>query len=224
MHAADYAAWYQTPRGRWIGAREVELVLRCLQRQSGESVLDVGAGTGYFTTAVAASRSQDDTALVAGVDIDPACIDYARQQNRHSSPVYLLADAHSLPFADASFDLVIAITALCCMERQEQVLAEMLRVTRTRVVLGLLNRHSLLWWQKGRNGGCGGYAGAHWHTAAEVRRLFHGMPVENLKIQTAIQLPSGSRLARMLEPVVPKCLGSGGFMLVTAQPLCSKHA
>jgi hypothetical protein len=29
----------------------------------------------------------------------------------------------------------------------------MVRVTRRRIALGLLNRHSLLYWQKGRQGG-----------------------------------------------------------------------
>ena len=48
MTAADYDAWYDTPRGRWIGEREWALVRDALQLQAQDSVLDVaGVPTGY---------------------------------------------------------------------------------------------------------------------------------------------------------------------------------
>lgn len=50
--AADYDAWYDTPRGRWIGDTEYRLVSGLLGARS--TVLDAGCGTGWFTRRVAA--------------------------------------------------------------------------------------------------------------------------------------------------------------------------
>ncbi|GBL46094.1 methyltransferase type 11 [Sulfuriferula multivorans] len=47
MQAAEYDAWYQTPRGRWVGETESDLLRRMLGPQSAESLLDVGCGTGF---------------------------------------------------------------------------------------------------------------------------------------------------------------------------------
>ncbi|MBU2723835.1 class I SAM-dependent methyltransferase, partial [Acidithiobacillus ferridurans] len=47
MDAAAYDAWYDTPRGRWIGMAEFRLLSRLLQTQPGNTLLDVGCGTGW---------------------------------------------------------------------------------------------------------------------------------------------------------------------------------
>ena len=49
MQAAEYDAWYDTPRGRWIGETEFLLLHRLLEPRSSESLLDAGCGTGWFT-------------------------------------------------------------------------------------------------------------------------------------------------------------------------------
>lgn len=43
-----YDAWYDTSRGRWIGELEWTAVRNALRLQTGDSVLDVGCGTGWL--------------------------------------------------------------------------------------------------------------------------------------------------------------------------------
>jgi len=211
MNPADYDAWYDTPRGRWIGDTEYALAARLLAAQAGDSLLDVGCGTGWFTRRAAA-----DDLVATGLDPNAAWLDYARA---HSSPAlnWVEGDARALPFADASFDHVLSIAALCFVDDERQAVAESVRVARRRFAIGWLNRDSLLYRLKGRGGGSGAYRGARWHTAGEVRALFSGLPVRNLKLRSAIFLPSATRAARWLEQGVPAALPWGGLLLATGE-------
>lgn len=209
MDAKSYDDWYRTPRGRWIGQCEATLVLDALQPRPGESLLDVGCGTGYFTRAFA---GRIDGPIV-GVDIDDEWLRFARDHDR-SAASYQRADARALPFPDRSFDLVVSIAALCFVDDETAAAREIVRVARRRFGIGLLNRRSLLWLQKGRRGGSGGYRGARWHTVGEARALLRGLPVQRLRVRTAIQIPGGGALARGVERWWPNGSGTGAFILV----------
>jgi SAM-dependent methyltransferase len=218
MDAAAYDRWYETPRGRWVGQREAALVIDDLQPRRGDSLLDVGCGTGYFTRALAAAVDGP----VAGIDLNPEWIDYARHRDPDRAS-YEIGDARALPYANASFDLVVSIAALCFVAEEGAAIREILRVARRRFAIGLLNRHSLLWLQKGRGGGSGAYRGAHWHTVRDARRLFRELPVRGLRVHTAIQLPGGGPFARFIERVTPSSLAFGGFMLVAGDVGTAAH-
>jgi len=55
-----------------------------------------------------------------------------------------LSDAHALPFADRSHDVTVLITTLEFVADPARALAEAVRVAREGIVLGVLNRWSLL--------------------------------------------------------------------------------
>jgi SAM-dependent methyltransferase len=211
--AAAYDAWYATPRGRWIGDTEYALAARLLAPQAGDSLLDVGCGTGWFTRRAAA-----DGFVATGLDPNPDWLEYARA---HSSPAlsWVEGDARDLPFADASFDHVLSIAALCFVDDERRAVAESVRVAHRSFSIGWLNRASLLYRQKGRGGGSGAYRGARWHTAGEVRDMFVGLPVKNLTLRSAIFLPSGSGFAVRLEHCVPMMLPWGGLLLATGEKI-----
>jgi SAM-dependent methyltransferase len=211
MNPADYDAWYDTPRGRWVGETEYALAARGLAPQAGDSLLDVGCGTGWFTRRAAA-----DGLVVTGLDPNPDWLDYARARGGPESN-WVEGDARDLPFADASFDHVLSIAALCFVDDERQAVAEAVRVARRRFAIGWLNRSSLLYWQKGRGGGSGAYRGARWHSASEVRALFTGLPVRDLTLRSAIYLPSGSRRAVWLEQRIPAVLPWGGLLLAAGE-------
>ncbi|MBI3374429.1 MAG: class I SAM-dependent methyltransferase [Betaproteobacteria bacterium] len=217
MTPDQYDAWYRTPRGNWIGTTEFALLARLLELRPGETVLDAGCGTGYFTRHFAEGRS----GWVAGIDRDQAAVSYAR---RHSTgnAAFVGADAQRLPFPDHSFDTVISVTALCFMQDERAALMEMLRVARRRIVLGLLNRQSLLYLSKGRGGGSGSYRGARWHSYANILELFNGLAVSNLRLHSAVFLPGGGALARRAEPCLAHWFGGyGAFIAASADiPTC----
>jgi SAM-dependent methyltransferase len=209
MNAVEYDAWYDTPRGRWIGGTELRLLRRMLDPQPEEEILDVGCGTGWFTRRMAELPGLD----VTGLDLNDESLRYARERDEKSA--YLEADACALPFGPKCFDRVLSVTALCFIADWPLALAEIVRVTRKRFAVGLLNRTSLLWHDKGQDGGKGAYEGAHWHTIQELRLVLDRLPVRNIRIRTAILLPSGSRIAVIAEHALPSCLPLGAFLLVT---------
>ena len=212
MTPEEYDAWYRSPRGAWIGETEFRLLANALEPRSGETLLDVGCGTGYFTRLFAARTGVS----LVGLDPDLA---WLRIANNRGDPNqgYIAGRAERLPFGDRSFDRTIAVTSLCFIRTEREALREIVRVTRKRVALGLLNRHSLLYLQKGRHGGSGGYRGAHWHTPGEAHALFDGMPVRNIVVRSGVLVPSGGWLARRVEAVFQgRCLPLGAFLLAVA--------
>ena len=211
MDAATYDAWYRTPRGGWIGEVEYRLLHHMLAPSPGATLLDVGCGTGYFTRRFA----RDAGLHVTGLDPNREWLHYARA---HGGPneVYVAGDARELSFPDASFDFVVSITALCFIPDPQRALQEILRVARQRFALGLLNRNSVLYGQKGRDGGSGAYRGAYWHTLGEVHELLRGLAVRDARIRTAVFIPSGNAFSRVVERLAPNFVPWGAFIAVAA--------
>jgi ubiquinone/menaquinone biosynthesis C-methylase UbiE len=146
---------------------------------------------------------------VTGLDPDPAMLDYARGLDGLS---YLLGTGTALPFDDSAYDHVTAVTSLCFIADAPGALREMWRVARRTVLLGPLNRHSLLYLQKHDRGA---YRGARWDTAVEVRRWAQSLePAPRITMRSAIFLPSGGVWARTVEAALPGVLPWGGFLAV----------
>ncbi len=205
MRPQDYDAWYDTPRGTWIAAREFALLHRLMAPVAGATLLDVGCGTGRFSRRFAAAGLE-----VTGVDPDPAMLGYAAALG--AGVHYVCTDARGLPFPSGAFDWVVAVTSLCFIADPARALREAWRVARAGVVLGLLNRASLL---HRRKHGRGGYAGARWDRYADVRQWARGLqPQVRLTARSAVFIPSGGPAARALEvPAPARCL-MGGFLAV----------
>lgn len=214
MDAAGYETWYATPRGRWVAETEFALLLELLDLPPGASVLDVGCGTGQFTRRFAQAGYR-----VTGIDPAPERIAYAQDHAYGTEEDYLTGDGTRLPFPDKHFDAVIAVTSLCFVKDQAAFVREMARAARRRIVLGLLNRHSLLYWQKGRGGSQGGYRGAHWHSLGEARALLRGLALNDSKHGSAVFLPNGDGLAQAVERVLPARLPLGAFLAIAAKPV-----
>lgn len=206
---ADYDSWYETPKGRWIGDAEFSLIWDMLSPEKGSAILDVGCGTGYFTR-----RFERMGLNTTGLDVDPSFAVYAKTKDAEST--YLTGDALFLPFRDKSFDYCAAVTSLCFMREPARAVMEMTRVARRGVVVGLLNRRSLLCLLKR---GKGSYEGARWDTAPEAREWIRGFG-EGLEtsVRSAVFIPSGSGFAKFMEKITPSSLPFGGFFGVSVKP------
>jgi len=123
--AADtYDSWYETAEGAMYDRLEKKAVSKCLDKNTGPArLLEVGCGTGHW------SRFFSDHGFdVTGIDISPAMIKVAQAKNIPNAS-FQVADAHSLPFTDNSFDITAAVTTLEFVNDAKSVLKEMARCT-----------------------------------------------------------------------------------------------
>jgi SAM-dependent methyltransferase len=160
--ATGYEAWYAGP-GLEADVLEKRLLGRLVaQFPDARTALEVGCGTGHFIRWLA------ERGLKAiGLDSSrPMLLETRRLQ----SPPCLQGDAQALPFADQSVDLVVLITTLEFLENPLRALEEAVRVGRQGLILGVLNRRSLLG-LRNRASGKSLWQAAHFFSVGELKRL-----------------------------------------------------
>ncbi|OFW96827.1 MAG: SAM-dependent methyltransferase [Alphaproteobacteria bacterium RIFCSPHIGHO2_12_FULL_66_14] len=113
-----------------------ESLCEAVDLRSNQRVLDVAAGNGNATLA-AARRFAD----VVSTDYVAALLERGRERATadHLPVTFQEADAEALPFADASFDVVLSTFGVMFTPNQEQAAKEMLRVCRPGGKIGLAN-------------------------------------------------------------------------------------
>jgi ubiquinone/menaquinone biosynthesis C-methylase UbiE len=116
---------------RLMGGRLNEYVLeqgrRATDLAGGRPILDMPVGTGYFTLEVAKRH----TGIVAGSDIAGGMVQQAQgtaQRAGLASFAAVQADAHRLPFADGSFEVVLCSNGLQVIPGLRRTIAELVRV------------------------------------------------------------------------------------------------
>jgi SAM-dependent methyltransferase len=127
--------------------------LDVLQVSIGERVLDVGCGTGVVTRDVA--RRVGPTGHVVGLDPSPvmiaAAVELAEQEGVADQIELSVGGLQALPYDDAAFDVVLAITVLSHAAggknavTGEQAVAELVRVVRPGGRVGILDLDGDSW-------------------------------------------------------------------------------
>ena len=121
-------AWTDLSRQGWDVYRDAlntPAFLALLPEVGGRSGLDIGCGEGH-NTRLLASRG----ARMAGVDLVPTFIEYARDAERENALgiQYLIGSGQDLPFARERFDFATAFMSLMDMPGPEAALREAWRV------------------------------------------------------------------------------------------------
>lgn len=133
MTEDPFAAFKAHQREMWASFAPTEIfttpvaghLVRFAGVRSGESVLDVGTGTGVVAV-TAALRG----ANVSGLDLSPVLLERAAENANiaGTSVNWIEGDAEQLPYPDASFDVVLSQFGHMFAPRPEVTVAEMRRV------------------------------------------------------------------------------------------------
>lgn len=110
-------------------------------------------------------------------------------------------------------DYSSAITSLCFIDKYQLALAEMWRVSKKAIALGLLKRNSLLFLQKANTGT---YKGSRWDTHRDIRQwlaLLNPQP-SHITVKTVLFVPDMGFISRKIEPFISNKLLLGGFIAV----------
>lgn len=224
--ANRYDAWYATPIGAWADRHEVAVIFRLLAVQPGERLLDLGTGTGRYALVAAQQRAR-----VVGVDTSPAMLEFARTRSAGQSVHLVRANAMRLPFADASFDVALAVTSLCFVADPLTLLHEVRRVVKPggRLVIGELNRWSL-WALVRRVEGLvrpTTYLPAHFRSIRELHRLLVASGFIPVRWEGVLHVPPLNRTGWLaaLEPI-ERCAQRrtrtlGAFLAIEARRSCT---
>jgi SAM-dependent methyltransferase len=98
---------------------------------AGERVLDLGSGAG--TDSLVAAQMVGEEGSVTGIDMTPAMLEKARAAAAEMGATnveFLESEAERLPFADASFDVVISNGVIDLVPDKDAVFSELHRVLR----------------------------------------------------------------------------------------------
>ena len=118
----DIDRYYQDahPIVRWIEERRLRALHRLAAPRAGERLLEVGVGGGHVLQRFAETRR-------IGIDLSATMLERARRRLGPDVPL-ARADAEELPFASASFDIVLCTEVLEHTRFPGRVLQELVRL------------------------------------------------------------------------------------------------
>lgn len=194
-----YSGWHGTELGAITEAIEDRLLFELIGDVGGQHILDVGCGEGSV-----AVRLRQHGAVVTAVDpsLDMLVAAQSRACAEQCSVGLVQAIGEQLPFATASFDVVLAKTVLCFVDEAQTMVDEMARVLRPggRFVIGELHKWSSwaaqrrlrAWfgsalWRRGR-----------FRTAGELTRLARASGLDIETVRGAVYYPRLTMAARMM--------------------------
>ena len=194
-----YENWFTHHQGAYHSEL---LAMRALVPWEGLG-LEIGVGSGRFAAPLG---------VPIGIDPSRKMLRYA--SNRGIRTIQAVAEC--LPFRNAAFDYVLAVTTICFVDDPARMLNEAWRVLRPRgtVCIGFIDRETCLGQtyltQQPRNPF---YRAATFYSSTEVRGLLEGAGFRNpVSIQTLFDPPRGIAGIESFRPGS----GTGAFVVVRA--------
>src|SRR5881398_1039431 len=99
-HGAGEIWNWESPAGKLRWARRVKMLSGHLRPEM--TVLELGCGTGYFTSELVRSGAE-----IVAIDVSPDLLQLARAQHSAPNVRYELQNAYAMSYPDASFDSVV---------------------------------------------------------------------------------------------------------------------
>jgi len=198
----SYVRWRSSRLGRITDGLERQLLAALLGSVAGKKLLDVGCGDGAIAFELARRGAR-----VTALDADPSMIAAARlRAKREAAHVqFVEGNAESLPFDDATFDIVVAVTVLCFVQDAERAVTEIVRVLKPegRLVIGELGRWSVWAAQRRIRGWLGHpvWRTVKFRTATDLRRLAEAAGLRVVAIHGAVHYRPCGVAARLLAPI-----------------------
>lgn len=125
-----YASRFGGEVGRWFLEVQTAVLLEMLASSPGARVLDVGGGHGQ--TAVPLVANGFDVTVAGSSELCRERLDRLLPRDRFA---FQACDLLRLPFADRSFDVVIAFRLIAHVERWRELVRELCRVAERAVIL-----------------------------------------------------------------------------------------
>ena len=217
--AVAYEQWLKKPENRTAFDLEARLMHTLLQPMRGESILDIGCGTGACLQAFLDMELQ-----VTGLDASTYMLDIASRNVGNRVDLYR-GYAEDLPFDDNSFNYACLFTTLEFVDDPQKALEEACRVAKDRIFIGVLNRYAIKGIQRRVKGMFSSTIFNHaqffsvWELKQRIRKILGHTPIS---WRTVCQLPSPSgKLASSLEQskIIQRCpFGAFAGMAVTLVP------
>ena len=217
--AIAYEQWFKRPESKIAFELEIRLMQSLLEPARGDSVLDIGCGTGACLLAFL-----DMELAVTGVDPSTYMLDIASQKVTHQVDLYK-GYAEDLPFDDNSFHYACLFTTLEFVDDPQKALEEACRVAKDKVFIGVLNRYAIKSIQRRVKGIFTPSIYNHaqffsvWEIKQKLRKILGNTPIS---WRTVCQLPSQSgKIASSLEQskIIQRCpFGTFAGMVVTLIP------
>jgi ubiquinone/menaquinone biosynthesis C-methylase UbiE len=217
--AIAYEQWLKKPETKVALELETRLMQTLLQSMRGESVLDIGCGTGACLRAFLEMEL-----LVTGLDPSTYMLDIASRNVGNRADLYR-GFAEDLPFDDNSFNYACLFTALEFVDNPQKALEEACRVAKDRIFIGVLNRYAIKGIQRRVKGMFTASIYNHaqffsvWELKQRIRKIVGHTPIS---WRTVCQLTSQSgKIATSLEQskIIQRCpFGAFVGMVVTLVP------
>ncbi|MFC1830089.1 class I SAM-dependent methyltransferase [Thermodesulfobacteriota bacterium] len=217
--AIEYENWFKDPRNRFTVELENKLMLDMLKPSRGETLLDIGCGTGASLLPFLDMGLQ-----VTGLDPSPYMLDIASKKSQHRVDLHR-GFAEDLPFEDNAFNYACLITTLEFVDDPRKAIEEAGRVAKNRLFLGVLNRYAIKGIQRRVKGVFTKtiYNRAHffsvWELKQMIRSLLGDVPV-NWRTVCQFPSPQGKITSKIEQSsLVQRCpFGAFAGMVVTLVP------
>jgi len=187
---ASAKKYFATVAKHWDRMREdffdetiADSVLKASDLKRGDSVVDVGCGTGFLTQQVVIRT--EGTGKTIGVDLSPPMLEAAKNNLAKlgllGSVEFRIGDAENLPVDDCFADAVVGNMILHHCPRPRRAVSEMVRVLKNggRLALADLEQHNELWLRREMADRWLGF------DLTKVKKWFEAAGLEDVRVELA---------------------------------------